>query len=341
MKFSILVPSYNRPEFIGKTLASIFTSTIDDFEVLVSDDNSPKACLVKQTVSGFFKDSRLKFFSQRNNLKEPNNKNFLVSKAKGEYLIFIGDDDLLFPNTLEILSSYINKHPNTPLFSFGYTVIDELDNYIYSRYSPIELDISVNNTKLLNEFFAGGIMPFWFFHPATFCCKRNIEKSIDYKDNIGIGEDFMFLFDLVNQRHEIKVIPHSLFKWRKVQDIKNTHLQKNQSLAGGANIFTRVKILESLEEKNLIPEVRAIINTKKYRVDFLYKPILLDESSIEPGKLLSKEKVNELDMISGNHLLFKSKIENVYRYLKITGIAGVLYLTVVVISQIRYKLKNI
>ena len=337
MRFSILVPSYNRPEYIRKTLSSIFASTIDDFEVLISDDNSPKADLIKQTISEFSKDLRLKFFFQRGNLKEPNNKNFLVSKAKGEYLIFIGDDDLLLPNALEILSSYIKKYPNTSLFTFGYTVIDELDNCIYSRYSPIELNISVNNTKLLNEFFAGGIVPFWFFHPATFCCKRNVEKSIDYRDNIGIGEDFMFLFDLVNQRHEIKVIPHSLFKWRKVQDIKNTSLQKNQSLINGANIFTRVKMLESLESQNLIPKVRSIIDTKKHRTDFLYKPILLDESRLEVGKLLSKEKADELNMISGNNLLFKSKIENIYRYLKITGIQGILYLAKVIISQIRYK----
>ena len=75
MRFSILVPSYNRPEYIRKTLSSIFASTIDDFEVLISDDNSPKAELIKQTISEFSKDLRLKFFFQRSNLKEPNNKN--------------------------------------------------------------------------------------------------------------------------------------------------------------------------------------------------------------------------------------------------------------------------
>ena len=164
-----------------------------------------------------------------------------------------------------------------------------------------------------------------------------IEIAWVLPNRAAITEDFMFLFDLVNQRHEIKVIPHSLFKWRKVQDIKNTSLQKNQSLINGANIFTRVKMLESLESQNLIPKVRSIIDTKKHRTDFLYKPILLDESRLEVGKLLSKEKADELNMISGNNLLFKSKIENIYRYLKITGIQGILYLAKVIISQIRYK----
>ena len=49
------------------------------------------------------------------------------------------------------------------------------------------------------------------------------------------------------------------------------------------------------------------------------------------------KKADELGMISGNNLLFKSKIENIYRYLKITGISGVLHLAGVIISQIRYK----
>ena len=41
--FSILIPSYNRPEYINELLESIFLGGIEEFEVIISDDCSPKS----------------------------------------------------------------------------------------------------------------------------------------------------------------------------------------------------------------------------------------------------------------------------------------------------------
>ena len=53
MLFSILIPSYNRPGTIRKTIKSIFLNTNEDFEIIISDDKSPKVNEIKNVLSEF------------------------------------------------------------------------------------------------------------------------------------------------------------------------------------------------------------------------------------------------------------------------------------------------
>jgi glycosyltransferase involved in cell wall biosynthesis len=341
LRFSILVPSYNRPEYIRETLVSIFKSSFVDFEVLVSDDCSPRADIIQSVLSEFSEENRLRCFFQKDNLKEPNNKNFLVSKAKGDYLIFIGDDDVILPNALGVLDSYIDACSDVALFSFGYNIIDESNVHIYKRLSPVEFNIDSRNLKTLYDFFASDIIPFWFFHPATFCCKRRVEMEIKYIDNIGIGEDFMFLFDVINQGYKIKVIPYALFKWRKIQNSECVDLQKNQSLIDGAAVFTRAKILERLESsRDLNPEIRKIVNSERFRIDFLYKPMLEGPISERENICISNDKKTEFNKYKRRYSFLATKIDRLYRYINITGIVGFYNIWLIFIGRIMYKLKK-
>jgi glycosyltransferase involved in cell wall biosynthesis len=338
--FSILIPSYNRPGTIRKTIKSIFLNTNEDFEIIISDDKSPKVNEIKNVLSEFKEYKKLTCYYQETNLGEPDNKNFLVSKAQGEYLIFLGDDDILQPEALECLSNYINKDPEVSLFTFGYTIIDEFDNIIYSRYSPIGLNIGIRFPGTLSTFYAGSIMPLWFFHPATFCCKRRVEKKYRYRNDVGIGEDFMFLFELVNGGHDIKVIPKSLFQWRKVQYIKKYDSQLNQSLEYSANVRSRLKILEKLKSMDLNGEVYKILSTRKYKNDFLYDQIPFDMASSNETRYITQDVKSKVIDNKYKNILFPLVFKRVISYLNITGFLGVYQILSIIFNKTRYKFES-
>jgi glycosyltransferase involved in cell wall biosynthesis len=48
--FSVLIPSYNRPELIAKTVRSVLSSDYKDFELIVSDDRSPRQTEIVETL---------------------------------------------------------------------------------------------------------------------------------------------------------------------------------------------------------------------------------------------------------------------------------------------------
>lgn len=56
--FSIIIPTYNRADLIGKTLASVLNQTFTDFEIIVVDDGSTDTT---KLVVDSFKDKRLKY----------------------------------------------------------------------------------------------------------------------------------------------------------------------------------------------------------------------------------------------------------------------------------------
>ena len=105
--FSVLIPCYNRPEYVSQAVASVLTSTDNDFELIVSDNCSPRQAEVMQALAAFAKDSRLTFITQAENLGEARNRHFLMQKAKGVYRIILADDDLLAPHALKTLRATI------------------------------------------------------------------------------------------------------------------------------------------------------------------------------------------------------------------------------------------
>ena len=340
--FSILIPSFNRPNYLVKCIDSILESNFKDFEIIISDDNSPLKKEIAKIIKPYLKRGVIRFYSQEINLKEPENKNFLINKAKGEYNIFLGDDDILLPNSLSILYSYIVKNPEFLIYLFGYTLIDELDRTIYSRRCPKEIKIETTNKYLIEEFLKFDIFPFWFFHPATFCCKAGLEKSTKYSKKVGIGEDYMFLIELIKKKTNMFVIPKSLFKWRKIINNKKI-IQQNQSMGLLNNVIARKKILNQIiKTKDINQTYYKFINSYEFRKVFLYRQMRLLKIKNNSKKLnLDNTLWEEYLLFSKNSNFFdiniKPYLKRVFKYIYIFGMKGFIFIVKILSQKFIYN----
>jgi len=109
--FSIIIPTYNRADLIGKTLTSVLQQTFSDFEVLVIDDGSTDA--TRQVVEAF-NDKRLSYIFQAN-AERGAARNNGIDHANGKYITFLDSDDIFLPDHLQIVHSNI-KGFNEPAF---------------------------------------------------------------------------------------------------------------------------------------------------------------------------------------------------------------------------------
>lgn len=341
--FSILIPSYNRPHFITSCIESVINGDFDDYEIIISDDNSPKVKEIQAKLKPYLKNDNIHLFIQKDNLKQPDNNNFLVNKAIGHYNIILGDDDLLLKSSLSNIKKHILKYPGHDLYAFGYNVIDEKNKFIYSRQAPDVLTISNNDYLLLSKFFTSSIFPFWLYHPSIFCCKAGVEKKIKYNPNVGIGEDILFLFDLINQGYSISVIPDVLFSWRVIQDI-NSISQINQSADEWSNIYTRIKMFNIIKkEYNVNQNINTIINSDKFVKTFLYDAILRHKN-LNFKKLVEAgmKKVN-YDFIKNNYKKNTSYwpyLMRAFDFISIFGLKGLLEIFRVSYLRIKFKIFN-
>jgi glycosyltransferase involved in cell wall biosynthesis len=121
--FSIITPSYNRGYIIEKTIQSVLEQTFSDWEMIIIDDGSNDN--TKDIVETYIeKDSRIYFYSLKEN-KGPNiARNFASEKANGEWLVFLDSDDSLTDNALEIAYEYIKKLNKVYFFIFNCQDLD-------------------------------------------------------------------------------------------------------------------------------------------------------------------------------------------------------------------------
>jgi hypothetical protein len=144
----------------------------------------------------------------------------------------------------------------------------------YSRRAPAAVRLHRgSDPALLRDFLAAEAFPYWFCHPATFCCHRDVHDRIKPNDRIGIADDLQFLIDYVNDGGTILVVPRVLMSYRRMA---SSHAQANQSLIPLANPYTRYRILRELEARtDLQPSIAAIVRTEDFRRRFVYRPVAL------------------------------------------------------------------
>ena len=344
--FSVLIPSYNRPEYIAKCIESILDNDFDDYEIIISDDNSPKVDEIEESIKPYLGFENVHFFKQNNNLKEPGNKNFLIGQAKGAYNIIIGDDDKLYPDSLRKIKESIDKHPMYDLYAFGYTIIDENDKFYYSRHASKEIKVSLAYLGLVRQLFISDVFPLWLYHPATYCCKNGLEKEIPYSKDAGIGEDLLFLFDFINNGKKMFVIPESLFFWRKIQN-QGTEGQKNQSLGDFSNVQARKNIYyHLLGRKDLNPYIANLTSEFQYRKRFLYNSILADRATNKDMILslnLDDTHFHEFEKYSNKanyfDIHYKPYIKRSLDFIHLFGVEGLFQIGIVSFQRLKYKFR--
>jgi len=120
MKVTVVVRTFNRPEFLKEALASISLQTHKDWEVLIFDDSaSDKNFSIYKAFKVRHKDKRVMYLTTETPYEMFQNS-WLLSPdlAQGEIMVRLDDDDILIEDTLEFLSATYEKNPELD-FSYG------------------------------------------------------------------------------------------------------------------------------------------------------------------------------------------------------------------------------
>ena len=91
MKISICIPTYNKPKGLRRLLDSIAQQTYTDFEIIISDDTSD-VDNIKQVLSEY-SQLPIRYYHHDKPLGSPQNWNFAIDYAQGDYIKLMHDDD--------------------------------------------------------------------------------------------------------------------------------------------------------------------------------------------------------------------------------------------------------
>ncbi len=110
MRFSIIIPVYNVEKYIGKCMDTVMHQTFDDYEVIVVNDETPDGSMdIVQQYADEFPD-KIQVIHQKNT-RQGGARNHGVTKASGEYILFVDSDDYVAFNMLETVNAKLQEHP--------------------------------------------------------------------------------------------------------------------------------------------------------------------------------------------------------------------------------------
>lgn len=134
-KYTIIIPLYNKGDFIVKTVYSVLQQSFSDFELIVvndgSKDNGP--ALLKE-----IDDPRFILINKENG-GVSSARNVGIRNAKGDWITFLDADDILYPFALETYESVMRNHP-------GYDVIVAAADQSQKKYP------STNDIKIIEDY---------------------------------------------------------------------------------------------------------------------------------------------------------------------------------------------
>ena len=148
MKFSVLIPTRNRPELLGLAVESVRLQDYADWEIIVSDNASDADIAHQMQVYG---DSRIRTRRHDRLIPVTDNWNAALEMATGDYFVMLGDDDALIPGCLGRLNGLIKIWNPEAIYA-------QANQYAYPGVIPGHAEAFVQTGY--NAFLSGALEPF-------------------------------------------------------------------------------------------------------------------------------------------------------------------------------------
>jgi len=216
-KVTIAIPTYKRSNLLTEAIDSAINQ-VDyfDYDIMVVDNNPERGCETEKLMLSY-NNCRLSYYKNTENLQLIGNWNRLYTLAKGEYVVMLHDDDLLYPDFLSVMSSVINKHsdkydafyPPTPLEIFDLRKANELSE----RTQPTNLYLQ--NLKPIDFLWRNVVGT-----PVGLCLKKkSVIKLGGFKPEFPYALDYEFYVRHVYHLTACKVHGYPLCVYRIVENL--------------------------------------------------------------------------------------------------------------------------
>lgn len=246
MKYSVIIPIYNRPDELRELLESVVPQANHDFELIVVEDGSS---LSSREVVLEFEDKLPLTYLYKDNGGPASARNFGAAKAQGEFLLFWDSDTMLPEGYFDALDSYLEAHPDTGLFGGPDKSSD--------NFSPLQKAIGYSMTSFFTTGgIRGGKRKISKFIPRSFNMgvRKDIFDSVNGFAPMRFGEDMDFsmrVMEVLTDKNQCALIPDAALYHKRRGTIEQFYRQVRNS--GRARIDLTLRHKGSLKLVHLLP----------------------------------------------------------------------------------------
>ena len=247
MRYSVIVPVYNRPDEVNELLESLAAQTFRDFEVIIVEDGSSVSC---EGVVANYRNRLDVHYYYKPNSGPGQTRNYGAERSRGEYLLILDSDCILPEGYLEAVEAELRREPAD---AFGGP------DRAHDSFTPVQKAI---NYAMTSFFTTGGIRggkkKMDKFYPRSFNMGIRAEayRALGGFSKMRFGEDIDFSIRIFKAGYRCRLFP-SAWVWHKRRtDFRKFFKQVHNS--GIARIDLYKKYPESLKLVHLLPAVFTV-----------------------------------------------------------------------------------
>ena len=230
MKYSVIVPVYNRPDEVDELLESLSNQTQKDFEVIIVEDGSVKTC--KDVCDKYAGILALHYYAKENS-GPGQSRNHGAERAQGDYLIVLDSDVVLPQGYLEAIDNSLQEYPTE---AFGGP------DAAHPSFTPVQKAISYSMTSFFTTGgIRGGKAKLDKFYPRSFNMgiRRDVYLELGGFSKMRFGEDIDFSYRIVEAGYQPRLFPDAWVWHKRRTDFRKFFRQVYNSGIARINLMKR------------------------------------------------------------------------------------------------------
>ena len=230
MKYSFIIPVYNRPEEVDELLLSLCEQTFHDFEVIVVEDGSSIPC--RQVVESYEPVLDIRYF-QKPNSGPGQTRNYGAERSRGAYLLILDSDCILPADYLQAIEKELRQQPAD---AFGGP------DKAHPSFTPMQKAINYSMTSFFTTGgIRGGKKKLDKFYPRSFNMgiRRDVYESLGGFSPMRFGEDIDLSIRLFKGGYRCRLFPEAWVWHKRRTDLKKFFKQVHNSGMARINLHKR------------------------------------------------------------------------------------------------------
>ena len=289
MRYSIIVPVYNRPDEVDELLESLTQQTLKDFEVIIVEDGSIKPC--KDVCDKYASILDLHYYAKENS-GPGQSRNYGAERSNDEWLIILDSDVVLPEGYLDAVDKAITNHQSstTPIAAWGGP------DAAHPSFTPIQKAISYSMTSFFTTGgIRGGKAKLDKFYPRSFNMgiRRDVYLQLGGFTKMRFGEDIDFSYRIVEAGYMPRLFPDAWVWHKRRTDFRKFFRQVYNSGIARINLEKRhpgtMKLVHLLPTVFTLGVIALLLITLFFPLAcvpiILYSAIICIDSSIKNKSL--------------------------------------------------------
>lgn len=248
---SVIIVVCNGEKHINEAIESVLNQTYKNIELIVVDDGSTDST---SNIVRRYKDVKYIFQDHKGQCAA---RNLAMKNVHGDYITFIGADDVYINTKIEKQLQVLNENPEVDVVYNDLIVMDKKLDYLHI----LKNNERYNNKEdlLANTFYKQSIKG-----PICMMIRRDALKDIKWDEKLKYAGDYKYIIDLAND-HEFKYLEETLYEYRKYK--KNSDNSYKKAIKEEIQILRNIginKINKSVDKSTYTNYEKNLLISKIY-----------------------------------------------------------------------------